>query len=89
MNWVSRDIYRRYNAVAGFSPETVHNRAKAREAALQLGNAPGAALTLTCDVVKQNEDVQAGLVLLAAAGAIKEDLTPGGVPLYYWEAEKA
>lgn len=88
MNWVSRDIYRRYNAVVGFSPETVHNRAKAREAALQLGNAPGACLTIACDVVKQNDDVHAGLVLLAAAGAIKEGLTPGGVPLFYWEADK-
>lgn len=88
MNWVSRDIYRRYNAVVGFSPETANFRVKAREAALQLGNAPGAALTVACDVVKQNEDVHAGLVLLAAAGAIKHDLTPGGVELFYWEAEK-
>jgi len=86
MNWVSRDIYRRYNAVAGFSPATVHSRAKAREAALQLGNAPGAALDILNPVV--TEDVHAGLVFLAAAGAIKESLTPGGVPLFYWEADK-
>lgn len=88
MNYISRTIYAHFNARAGLVTQPQHVRELARAAALALGNTPGACLTITCPEVKENDDLYAGLVLLANAGAIKEDLTPGGVPLFYWDDKK-